>query len=308
MKFRTMPLASKYCVGKGIELGPASHNPFDLPDCLFVGTCNGRDYLFPQDLNDYAAYKGEQERLGEKPIELDMLGDFQDIHADDSSFDYIVSSHVIEHVPNLFGAYVESSRVLKNGGVFMCLFPKRTSEPSDAIRPLTTLEQMIDAWDRKLDMHKMPLEGWRSHYQVFSLQSMIRAVNYLNCNGLGSWLIECVEETDSKVGNGHTVVLRKFEQLPEMRWQTPHQYNDMINQLLANGEFSTALSLIKVALSYDFFDADKLYAASVLSLKVGDVPEGVEFLRQSLVVNPEDERCRREYLRLLDRPFVNPVL
>ena len=62
MKFRTMPLASKYCVGKGIELGPASHNPFDLPDCLLVGTCNGRDYLVPQDLNDYASYKAEQEQ------------------------------------------------------------------------------------------------------------------------------------------------------------------------------------------------------------------------------------------------------
>ncbi|MBP0600728.1 methyltransferase domain-containing protein [Herbaspirillum sp. LeCh32-8] len=308
MKLRTMPLAFKYCLGKGIELGAARHNPFDLPDCLFVGTCNGRDYLFPQDLSDYASYKAEQERFGETPLEIDMLGDFQDIAADDGSFDYIVSSHVIEHVPNLFAAYVESSRVLKNGGVFMCLFPKRTAEPTDAVRPLTTLEQMIDAWDRQLDMTKMPLENWRSHYQVFSLQSMLRAINYINCNGLGSWIIECVEETDSKVGNGHTVVLRKFERLAEMRWQTPDQYNGMINQLVENGELSTALSMIKADLSHNFFDATKLYIASMLSIKEGNVLEGVEFLRQSLVINPENERYRREYLRIVGTPFVNPVL
>lgn len=301
-----MPLAFKYCVGKGIELGAASHNPFDLPDCLFVGTCNGRDYLFPQDLSDYAAYKAEQERQGEQPVEIDMLGDFQDINAGNSSFDYIVSSHVIEHVPNLFAAYAESSRVLKNGGVFMCIFPKRTAEPTDAVRPLTTLEQMIDAWDRKLDMHKMPLEGWRSHYQVFSLQSMIRAINHINRAGLGTWLIECVEETDSKVGNGHTVVLRKFEQLAEMQW---HDASSVIlNRLISNGELATALSMTKAALSYDFFDPVKLHIAALLSCELGDVHEGLEFLRQALVADPENERYRKDFAALAGRPYTNPVL
>jgi hypothetical protein len=302
-----MPLAFKYCVGKGIELGAASHNPFDLPDCLFVGTCNGRDYLFPQDLNDYAGYKAEQERQGEKPLEIDMLGDFQDIDAGDRSFDYIVSSHVIEHVPNLFGAYAESSRVLKNGGVFMCIFPKRTSEPTDGIRALTTLEQMIDAWDRKVDMHKMPLEGWRGHYQVFSLQSMIRAINHINRAGLGTWLIECVEETDSKVGNGHTVVLRKFEQLPEMQSHDASGSGGILHRLIANGELATALSMTKAALSYDFFDPVKLYIAALLSCELGDVHEGLEFLRQALVADPENERYRKDFVALTGRSYTNPV-
>ncbi|WP_288408960.1 class I SAM-dependent methyltransferase [uncultured Herbaspirillum sp.] len=309
MKFKIMPLALKYCVGEGIELGPARHNPFGLPQCKFVGVCDGVNALHPRDFSDYASYEAEQRSHGEEPIKLDLLGDFQDIPFPDGSLDYILSAHVIEHVPNLFSAYMESARALKNGGVFMCLFPKRTSEPTDAIRPLTTLEQMIHAWEQQLDPSKMPAEmPWRTHYLVFSLQNMIGAINYLNQQGLGNWLIEAVEETDSKVGNGHTIVLRKFEQLPEMRWHTPDQYNEMINQLVSNEEYGTALTMIRAALSYDFFDATKLYVAAMLCIKTGHVFEGVEFLRQSLVVNPENERYRAEFLKITGQPYTNPVL
>jgi SAM-dependent methyltransferase len=308
MKFNTMPLAFKYCVGQGIELGAAAHNPFDLPDCLFVATCDGVNYLYPEDMNDYACYRDAQVDLSGDLVKIDLIGDFQDLDADDEQFDYIISSHVIEHVPNLIGAYVESARVMKNGGVFFCIFPKRTAEPTDAPRPLTTLEEMIASYENEIDMSKMPKESWRGHYQVFSLQNMIRAVNYINTAGIGNWLIECVEETDSKVSNGHTIVVRKMDRLQEVKWPSPDAYNDVINNLVENEDFGTALSILKTALSFDFFDATKLYVAAMLSIKVNDVNEGVEFLQQALILDPENAQYRKEFINVTGKMYINPVL
>ncbi|WP_426429154.1 methyltransferase domain-containing protein [Pseudomonas palmensis] len=91
-----------------------------------------------------------------------------DIPFADQAFDYLITSHVIEHVPNLLAAYVESSRVVKDGGVFFCIFPNRNAEPTDRIRALTTLEQMIDAYEKRVDMSTIDAHLWRGHHLVFS--------------------------------------------------------------------------------------------------------------------------------------------
>jgi SAM-dependent methyltransferase len=309
MKFKTMPLASKYCVGAGIEIGAAAHNPFDLPNCTFVATCDGVNARYPQDLQDFEAYRHEQKMNGEETNRVDCLGDFQDLSFADGSIDYIVSSHVIEHIPNLFAAMVESDRVLKDGGTFVCLFPKRNAEPADGVRSLTTLDEMIDAWNNKVTPLSLPHLPWRTHYLVFSLHSMVRAINYLNTHSLGTWLIECVEETDSKVGNGHTVVLRKVRKLPQMRWENVNAATSTVNQLLESGAFGDALPMLKAALSYDFFDATKLYLAAVCNVKLGQPFEGLEFLRQALTLNPENEHYRRQFLAVSGGiPYRNMVL
>jgi hypothetical protein len=48
----------------------------------------------------------------------------------------------------------------------------------------------------------------RGHYHVFTLGSMIELIHWCNLYVNLSWRIEALEETDSKVGNGHTVVCR----------------------------------------------------------------------------------------------------
>lgn len=308
MKIRTMALATKYCVGSGIELGAAAHNPFDLADCLKVAPCDGALYLYPQDLEDYKAYHHEQTRISGEVAKVDVLGDFQSIYAADATFDYLISSHVIEHVPNVLAAYVESSRVLKEGGVFFCIFPKRTATLYDATRPLITLERMIQDFENGLDMGVMPKDNWRGHYQVFSLQSMIRAVNYLNQNGLGSWLIECVEETDSKVGNGHTLVLRKFEGLTDVMDGDATAFNERFNGLINQGQLVQALQAIKASLSFNFFDSQKLYIAYLLSCQLNNSGEGIEFLRQALTLDPENEQYRIDFLEMTKKPYANSVL
>lgn len=308
MKMQGMALANKYCQGAGLEIGAAAHNAFFLPNCLNLAPCDGESFLYPQDLQDYDHYKKEQANYCAEPARVDALGDFTAIPFPDATFDYLITSHVIEHVPNLFAAYVESSRVVKNDGVFFCIFPNRNAERNDQLRALTTLEQMVDAYENRLDMSKMGEHRWRGHYQVFSLQNMLRAINLINTVGLGHWLIECVEETDSKVGNGHTVVLRKQAGLSVSVYKDSSQFNEVFNARLEEKDLSGALHLVKVALSFDFFNANHLYLAFALNCQLDNVQEGLEFLRQALIVNPENEEFRSLYVQFTGGPFINPVL
>ena len=307
MNVKGMALASKYCQGYGLELGAAAHNAFYLPACLNLAPCDGEAFLYPQDLEDYTHYKQEQANYHAEPAKVDALGDFMDIPFPDQTFDYLISSHVIEHVPNLFAAYVEASRVVKDDGVFFCIFPNRNAEPTDRPRALTTLEQMIDAYEKRIDMTKIGEHLWRGHHLVFSLQSMLRAINLINNVGLGHWLIEGIEETDSKVGNGHTVVLRKQVGLSTQVIRDPGQFNDEIGARLRVQDLAGALHLVKVALSFDFFNAYHLYLAFALSCQLDNGQEGLEFLRQALIVNPENEEYRALFIQFTGGPFINPV-
>jgi len=192
--------------------------------------------------------------------------------------------------------------------VFFCIFPKRTATLYDATRPLITLQRMIEDYESGIDMGAMPNENWRGHYQVFSLQSMLRAINYLNKEGLGTWLIECVEETDSKVGNGHTVVLRKFAGLTNTTQEDSVAFNERFNSLINQGQLGQALHAIKESLSFDFFNSQKLYIAFLLNCQLNNESEGIEFLRQALTLDPENEQYRIDFLELTKQPYANAVL
>ncbi|MCO7504365.1 MULTISPECIES: bifunctional 2-polyprenyl-6-hydroxyphenol methylase/3-demethylubiquinol 3-O-methyltransferase UbiG [Pseudomonas] len=307
MNHKGMALASKYCQGRGLEIGAAAHNAFYLPDCINLAPCDGEAFLYPQDLEDYTHYKQEQANYHVEPARVDALGDFLDIPFADQTFDYLITSHVIEHVPNLLAAYVESSRVVKDGGVFFCIFPNRNAEPTDRIRALTTLEQMIDAYEKRVDMSTIDAHLWRGHHLVFSLQSMLRAVNLINNVGLGHWLVESVEQTDSKVGNGHTVVLRKQVGLANLMIKDGAQLNHEIGTRLRAQDLTGALHLVKVALSFDFFNAYHLYLAFALSCQLDNAREGLEFLRQALIIDPENEEYRQLFVQFTGGPFINPV-
>lgn len=304
-----MPLAYKYCVGQGLELGASVHNSFHLPDCPNVSPSDGERYLFERDLHDYQRYLSRYADQFSAPMApVDMVGDFQNIPAPDESLDYLISSHVIEHDPNTFAALIESNRVLKDFGIFFCIFPKRVAAEEDRFRALTSLESMIESYATGRGMADVPEENWRDHYQVFSLQSMIRAINHLNQAGLGSWLIECVEETDTKVGNGHTIVLRKFNRLATSVWPNDTMFAKDFGAAWEAGELGQALSMLKIALSFNFFDAAKLHLAAHLSKEMGDLVEGINFLRQALIVEPENEGLRQEYFKWSGTVYVNPVL
>ncbi|HTH94754.1 MAG TPA: methyltransferase domain-containing protein [Rhodocyclaceae bacterium] len=307
MKFKPMDLAFKYCIGSGVELGAAAHNSFDLPDCKSVAPSDGTNYLHLEDLEDYRTYEEEQLRMSPEVAAVDFVGDFRNLPADDGALDYIISSHVIEHEPNFIAAMIEADRTLKNEGVFFCIFPKRNSTPEDGVRALTTLQKVIADYENGITV-RTASGPWRTHYSVFSLQSMIGFINHINQKGLGNWLIEYVEETDSKVGNGHTIVLRKVPAIRQLMAQPPQAFYGLVQQLITRKDNSAAVTMLKVALSFDFRNASNLHALALLTESLGNRAEGAEFLQQALVVNPENEGYRRDFMKMAGRLFQNPVL
>lgn len=61
----------------------------------------------------------------------------------DDTFQFVLSEHVLEHVPNVLKTLREWKRVLKPGGVVICFMPDPT-RTFDRARELTPLSHLID--------------------------------------------------------------------------------------------------------------------------------------------------------------------
>jgi SAM-dependent methyltransferase len=306
------PLAIKYCVGNGVELGASLHNPFFLPNCLNIAPSDGVGFLHSRDQEDYLIYVREQEKHVGNVVRVDKIGDFRHIPIDTASLDFVISSHVIEHEPNPIAGFLESARVLKENGIFFCIFPKRAAEKKyDIFRPLTRQEELISAYseDRTVDKFPLPAESpdassyWRSHYYVYSLQSMLQLVNWINRQKLAAFCVEAIEETDSKVGNGHTIVLRKIP--PGIMLEG--DASQLIEHYIRNKQYEAGLLAAKISLSFDFFQPLILHAVALLFFQTGHFIEAKEFYRQCLLQDPECEARRREFFELFGEFYTNPL-
>jgi SAM-dependent methyltransferase len=143
-----------------------------LVDCVNIAPSDGVNFLHPQDLEDYWRYVKEQAGYGYPPTPVDKIGDFRHIPVDSESLDYVVNFHVIEHEPNPVVALIEVSRVLREEGIFSCIFPKRNAETTrDVFRPLTPLEYLIQAYeeDHRVTDSEDPAQ-WRRHYPGRALE------------------------------------------------------------------------------------------------------------------------------------------
>lgn len=65
--------------------------------------------------------------IEERGLMGDVIRELDDdrIPFDDDAFDLVVSNQVFEHIPNLESAVAEIARVLKSGGLLLCLFPSK---------------------------------------------------------------------------------------------------------------------------------------------------------------------------------------
>jgi SAM-dependent methyltransferase len=70
------------------------------------------------------------------------------------TYDFILSSHVLEHIANPLKALFEWKRVLKNGGVLLLVIPHKQCT-FDHRRPVTDLDHLIKDYENKVDEHDM---------------------------------------------------------------------------------------------------------------------------------------------------------
>lgn len=94
--FPESPLAHKYLDGlTGLEIGASSHNSHGLAGSLNVAPAD--DEVFHQAEIDMCGHYAQ----------VDMIGEAHDIPVEVDSQDYVISSHVLEHVPDLLAAFEE---------------------------------------------------------------------------------------------------------------------------------------------------------------------------------------------------------
>lgn len=198
--FKEHQLAHQWCKGQGLELGASAHNPFNLP-----GSLN----LAPGD--DDAFYREQQIQMCGAYVEIDIVAEGDAIPVDDQSQDYIISSHVVEHFPNPLKAFVEWSRVLKPDGIIFMIVPKRDAHPDDRNRPVSSWNSIVMAYidDYTVDDFPGLVNRRRGHYFVWTLELMLKVIEWGNEQLDLGWEVVATEASDSKVGNGFTVVCQK---------------------------------------------------------------------------------------------------
>lgn len=110
-----------YCRGSGIEIGPGSR-PYGHPG----------NTVF---LDKYPA-------SGSGLLRPDIIGDAAHLPCASKTFDFLISSHCLEHCPNTLKVLWEWKRVLVPRGILVLILP-HGERTFDRGRPLTRLEHHL---------------------------------------------------------------------------------------------------------------------------------------------------------------------
>ena len=76
----------------------------------------------------------------------------------DSKYDFLISSHNIEHLANPLNTIQEWKRVVKPGGYFLFILPNKEGT-FDHKRPVTTIDHLIN------DLNKKTTEDDQTHFE-----------------------------------------------------------------------------------------------------------------------------------------------
>jgi glycosyltransferase involved in cell wall biosynthesis len=185
----------------GLEIGAAAHNPFGL---------RTRNVCHPEGYEFYA--DAQRCQMGVKSVPVDIWAAADNIPVPDSSEDFILSSHVVEHLPNVIAAFVEWNRIVRDSGYVFMIIPVKGALAEDSARELTSLSHFIEDYHRgrTLDTHSIEgVPGGRmGHYHTFTPDSVLGVVDWMRAQRLCSWHLVSRENIDTKVGNGFTLVFK----------------------------------------------------------------------------------------------------
>jgi hypothetical protein len=132
--------------GKGLEIGP-SHNPIAPKSSGYQVEII--DHLSAEGLRE--KYK-DHNLLLEKIEEVDYVWSGEKLSVlvgKSNQYDWIIASHVIEHVPDLISFFQECEKLLiSNDGVLALVVPDMRY-CFDCLSPLTTVGELLDAYESK---------------------------------------------------------------------------------------------------------------------------------------------------------------
>lgn len=91
-----------------------------------AGTCRFRNLFSHCDYKAHDFAKLEKKVMGTEYGQLDYISDILDIPVDASSFDVILCTQVLEHVPEPIRVIKEFARILTPGGILLLTSPQRS--------------------------------------------------------------------------------------------------------------------------------------------------------------------------------------
>jgi glycosyltransferase involved in cell wall biosynthesis/SAM-dependent methyltransferase len=209
--FREHALAHQLLDGlTGLEIGAAAHNPFGL---------RSRNVALPE-ANEFYAEHSRGEIIVPAAVDISAPGD--NIPVPDRSEDFIISSHLVEHLPNLIAAFIEWDRILRDGGYVFMIVPLKGALPADNSRELTPLSHFVEDYNQKITLDTHPTDGVpgerAGHYHTFTPDSLLEVVHFMRQKGLCAWALVAREDVDTKVGNGFTLVFKvRHRPVPDSR-------------------------------------------------------------------------------------------
>jgi SAM-dependent methyltransferase len=145
--------------GLGLEIGP-SHNPIaaGLPGV----NAKVLDHMDQADLvKKYTSLRVDTSRI--QPVDYVWSGERYADLVGDERFDWVIASHVIEHVPDIVGFINECAEVMAPEGVLSLVVPDKR-ETFDFYRPPAGLGPVVDA---HLQSRRMSSPGAIAEFEMF---------------------------------------------------------------------------------------------------------------------------------------------
>ena len=181
---------------KGVEIGGSAHNAFGL-DCINVDKFAADDPRFKK-------YRDEQEKICGEFMPVDVVSDGDKLPFKDGEFDFVISSHVIEHFFDPIGAIREWMRVASKYIFIIC--PQPDALESDRGKEITPLEELINRFQSGGNGPDIKDE----HHTRWTCQGFANMCMWMFLQDWGkNWETCAVENPDGKVGNGFTIVLKR---------------------------------------------------------------------------------------------------
>ncbi len=146
-------IAARYLKGDGIEIG-ALHNPLKVPPGA------GVRYVDRMSVEDLRRQYPELEHEPLTPV--DIIDDGERLSTiGDSTQDFVIANHFLEHCENPLGALQHMLRVLKGGGVLYIAVPDKRFT-FDRERPVTPFAHLSK------DLIEGPQCSRRQHYEEWA--------------------------------------------------------------------------------------------------------------------------------------------
>ena len=124
----------------------------------------------------------------------------------DEKYDFVVSSHLIEHLSNPIKAIFEMKRVVKVGGIVIFVAPHKETT-FDHNRKITTLQHMVG------DFAKNILEGDTSHLDIEEIVQDYDFLLDLGISGKEEFIARTKENTQNRALHQHVFVTDTLLQL-----------------------------------------------------------------------------------------------